>query len=228
LLCGERVTPAERDDLVCRPCAGRWAPLPYPQCSRCGQPIDAVTACRICADWPPGLERVASAVWLDPSARRAVHLLKYEGWKRIAQSLAAPLRPLLAGSLDAVLVPIPLAPARERSRGYNQARQLAEALAELTGQRVAARLRRIRETATQTKLTPEQRAANLRGAFRAEPGPSVAAVLVDDVFTTGATLVSAASALLEAGVPRVTAVTFARAERPLMEAVRGTTLGRRA
>ena len=74
------------------------------------------------------------------------------------------------------------------------------------------RLRRRRETGTQTALTPEARLANVAGAFEARGVRGLACVLVDDVFTTGATLAEAASALARAGATRVEAVTFARAE----------------
>jgi predicted amidophosphoribosyltransferase len=76
-------------------------------------------------------------------------------------------------------------------------------------------LARRRETRTQTALTPEARQANVAGAFEARPAGGLACVLVDDVFTTGATLAEAAAALRRAGADRVEAVTFARAESPV-------------
>jgi predicted amidophosphoribosyltransferase len=76
-------------------------------------------------------------------------------------------------------------------------------------------LDRIRETPTRTHLTPEGRAANVRGAFRARRQIRGRVTLVDDVFTTGATLVAAADALVAAGASEAAAVTFARAETPL-------------
>lgn len=158
-----------------------------------------------------------SAVWLTDSARRAAHLLKYEGWRRLGESMALAMQRLepLAGA-DA-LVPVPLGAARRRRRGYNQSAELARPLGALARLPVhEAALVRVRETATQTRLTPDGRRANLAGAFRAGAGVrGRRLVLVDDVFTTGATLVEAALALLEAGAARVGAVTFARARRPL-------------
>jgi ComF family protein len=114
------------------------------------------------------------------------------------------------------LIPIPLGAARLRSRGYNQSAVLAEALAKRLGVPVAsAVLTRSRETTTQTALTPEARRANLAGAFVARTRAPARSVLVDDVFTTGATLLEAATALLAAGAETVSGVTFARAARPL-------------
>jgi ComF family protein len=169
-------------------------------------------ACRLCADWGPDLDRVRSAVWHEGGARLAIHHLKYEGWWRVTESLApvmAGLEPL-TGRL--VLVPVPLAPKRLRDRGYNQSEHLAQALAGVAGKPVRLdALVRVRETPTQTALTPEARLANVAGAFRARGVQGSRVVLVDDVFTTGATLLAAAAALKKAGATQVDAVTFARA-----------------
>jgi ComF family protein len=119
------------------------------------------------------------------------------------------LEPLTA---QVSLIPIPLGGRRQRQRGYNQSERLAAALGARVGVPVRAeRLRRTRETPTQTALTPEARHANVAGAFGAEAVQGLDVVLVDDVFTTGATLAAAAAALSAAGARRVEAVTFARA-----------------
>jgi ComF family protein len=158
-------------------------------------------------------------VWLDEGARRAVHLLKYDGWWRVADAMARAMTGAVSISPAATLVPIPLSAGRERTRGYNQSAVLAEAMAKRLGLSVVPVLARGRDTGTQTALTPEARRANLAGAFAVRATPPVNPVLVDDVFTTGATLAEAAQALLAAGAPRVSGVTFARAARPLADAV---------
>lgn len=206
------------DPLVCALCRARWKPVPPPCCVRCGEPLPLGLACRLCPEWPAGFGPVRSSVRLEPGARRVVHRFKYQGWWRLADLMAARMAPILADAGDVDLVPVPLSAARQRSRGYNQAERLAEALGRRTGLRVASdRLRRWRETPTQTRLGPEARRANLAGAFEAAPSGR-RAWLVDDVFTTGATLTSAASALLEGGAPEVGAITFARAEPTLADA----------
>ena len=189
-----------------------------PWCARCGQPEPNFGPCRLCAEWPAALKTVRSAVWLVEGAQQAVYALKYGGLSRIADDLAlvtAPLRPRTDGAT--ALIPIPLAPKRLQQRGYNQSERLARALARKWRiPELPDLLRRTRETPTQTALTPGTRLANVAGAFaatkRGAAWPTL--VLVDDVFTTGATLAEAARALEQAGATTIHAVTFARAAIP--------------
>jgi ComF family protein len=212
LLCSEPISEREDDALICDLCRLRWQPLPHPVCDRCGQPSFRGLECRLCVAWPEGLTRVRSAVWLEGSARDAVHQLKYEGWSRVAEAMAEGMRGLEPLTGQVSLIPIPLGARRQRQRGYNQSERIAAALGSRIGAPLQANLlQRVRETRTQTALTPEARHANVAGAFRAEPVNGLELVLVDDVFTTGATLAAAAAALSAAGARRVDAVTFARA-----------------
>ena len=206
----------EWDGLICPLCRTRWRAVPPPWCDRCGQPGLVDVACRFCTGWPATLDRVRSAVWLDGTARDAVHHLKYNGWPGVAAAMAVAMRGLEPLTRTAVLVPVPLSRKRRRKRGYNQAAVLAAALGQVTGLAVdVALLQRARDTPTQTALTPEARAANVQGAFMAPAPVQGTFVLVDDVCTTGATLASAATALKGAGAARVDAVTFARAPLPV-------------
>lgn len=212
LLCSEPIAEREDDALICHLCRLRWRPISHPVCDRCGQPSFRGLECRLCAGWPEGLSRVRSAVWLEASARDAVHQLKYEGWSRASEAMAVAMRGLEPLRPGVSLLPIPLGGRRQRQRGYNQSERIAAAL----GARVGAPVRldllqRVRETRTQTALTPERRQANVAGAFRAGAALGLELVLVDDVFTTGATLAAAAAALSAGGARRVEAVTFARA-----------------
>ena len=212
LLCDEPVPDREADALVCDLCRIRWRPIPHPLCSRCGQPSLGDLECRLCAAWPEGLARVRSAVWLESSAREAVHRLKYDGWTRASQAMAEAMRPLEPLTGQVSLIPIPLGRRRLRQRGYNQSACIGQALSDLIGAPVRTDLlQRARDTTTQTALTPEARHANVAGAFHAGVVRGLELVLVDDVFTTGATLAAAGAALFEAGAARVEAVTFARA-----------------
>jgi len=165
---------------------------------------------------------VRSATWLIEGAQQAVYALKYGGLPRIADDLAAGMAALRPhGDAPAALVPIPLATKRLRQRGYNQSELLARALAREW--RIAVLvdvLVRTRETPTQTALTPETRLANVRAAFAVAnvQCPMIndhwTLIIVDDVFTTGATLAEAARALEQAGATRINGFTFARAAIP--------------
>jgi ComF family protein len=217
LLCHALLGQRDAARIVCPLCRQRWRAVRPPWCERCGQPEPHFGPCRLCADWPAALTRVRSAVWLDDGARPAVHGLKYGRLPRIADDLAAamlPMRPSTDG--PSALIPIPLAPKRLRERGYNQSEMLARALARHWRIPVLVDLLvRTRETPTQTALTPGTRLANVAGAFAvATPRVSSVFILVDDVFTTGATLAEAARALDQAGATRVSGVTFARAAIP--------------
>jgi len=212
LLCTRALSGEDPDALICGMCRARWVPLPFPLCERCGSPVDGVEPCRLCLEWPPALRSVRSAVWLDESARRAVHRLKYDGWWRASRAMAVAMRSLPPLTRRVSLIPVPLASRRRRQRGYNQSERIAQSLADVGGHDLRCDvLFRTRETPTQTKLSPEARAANVADAFAARDVPAGPCVILDDVFTTGATLVAAAEALVAGGAADVHAVTFARA-----------------
>lgn len=233
--CERGVERSHPDALLCKVCRGRMRPLP-PGCSRCRQPLPPVGCCRFCADWPQALQWVRSAVWLGPEARAVVHHLKYGGYPALADLAAeVTVRTVPAPPDATALIPIPLTPSRRRVRGYNQAALIASALADRW--RVPldeCALRRVRDAPSQTALTPQERAANVAGAFVAVPpcppprprrpatapdsrvrsparGSAATIILVDDVLTTGATLAAGAEALRQAGWQAIHAVTFARA-----------------
>jgi ComF family protein len=164
------------------------------------------------------------ATRLEPPASRAVIALKDGGERRYAGVLAE----LLAGCADGwlapddVLAPAPASPEAVRRRGFDHAADITRALGALTGNPTA-RLLRATSSADQRALGREERFANRASAFRlAEPpgllagnAPPEHVVLVDDVFTTGATLDAASSVLREAGVAEVRVLAVARAvQRP--------------
>jgi len=220
IVCERMVEQSTPDDVVCAVCRSRMKPVAE-GCDRCAQPLPPVGPCRLCADWPVGLVRVRSAVWLGKEARGVVHGLKYKGFTRLGALAASEIarREKPAGT---VIIPIPLGQKRLRQRGYNQSAYIARALGEEFGMPVLEDvLIRSKETRSQTELTPDERLVNVSGAFRVTMRPVDAvgplettpleAVLVDDVFTTGATMVAAAECLLASGWHSVGGITFARA-----------------
>ena len=229
LLCHALLAAGNAGSIVCPVCRHRWRPVRPPWCKRCGQPEPHFGPCRLCTAWPAALTVVRSAVWLSDGAREAVHALKYGGLLRITNDLTAAMTGALLPTDEAsVLVPIPLAPKRLRERGYNQSEALAAALGRRWRLPVARNLlTRVRETATQTALTPETRLANVADAFGvnnvqcsmknvqcALDIEHSTLIIVDDVFTTGATLAEAARALEQAGARTIFGVTFGRAVIP--------------
>jgi len=154
----------------------------------------------------------------EGTLREIVHALKYDGRRSVAPRLSA----LMANHAHALLrdadavVPVPLHWRRYRERGFNQSERLARGL----GRPVWHVLRRVRMTRAQVELPAEQRRRNVAGAFSLRPlwwrgTPATAlkertVVLVDDVATTGATLMACARVLYAAGAGEVRAVTAAR------------------
>ncbi len=216
--CDGPVSRERPDDLLCSLCRARLR-RPSRGCDRCQQPLPPVGPCRFCGEWPDVLRRVRSAVWLGPEAREIVHHLKYEGYTALERPLAELIARAVPRPSDSVLLPVPLGPDRQRERGYNQAAVIARALGTVWSVPVAESvLWRVRDTRSQTALTPDERHSNVAGAFAAASPPShrgrrsgAAVILVDDVLTTGATLAAAAASLATAGWSDVVAVTFARA-----------------
>jgi ComF family protein len=150
-----------------------------------------------------------------------VHALKYGGWHAIAPAMSERMShlswPVDVLEERSALLPVPLATSRARERGFNQSERLAVALAAHWRVPVwASALERARSTQTQTRLTPEERLANVSGAFRVSHATrpvlrNAHVVLVDDVVTTAATLNACAAALMAGGARIVSYVTFGRA-----------------
>lgn len=146
-------------------------------------------------------------------AETIVVALKYMGWRHLARVCAERISVAIDVAPLDVLVPVPLHSARQRERGFNQAQEIASELAGMVDIGVAAGLERARPTRPQVGLGRQQRRTNVAAAFRiGEPvGPGFTVGLIDDVATSGATLVAAARPLLRAGAARVIGVTFALA-----------------
>jgi ComF family protein len=141
-----------------------------------------------------------------------VHLIKYQGESSRVEHLA----PFALASMQTlrspgVLVPVPLHRQRIRERGFNQSALLAGAMADLSGIEVRDCLLRVRDTPHQVGLTASERASNVKGAFAVREMPSGmprTVVLVDDVFTTGATIAACAEVLRHHGASTIAALTI--------------------
>jgi ComF family protein len=215
-----RATPAE--NFVCAGCRARVRFIEPPFCARCGRPFQgAMTSefeCVACRETRPHFCRARSAVVAGEEVLEAIHRYKYQR--------ALWFEPFLAGLLISRaeqelrrenwdwIVPVPLHPAKQREREFNQAERLAERLGAATHIPVNNSLvRRVRPTRTQTLLNREERLANMRRAFRPRSRARLngeRVVLVDDVLTTGATTSACAGALRAGGAGDVCVWTVAR------------------
>jgi len=208
--------------IVCGRCWARVPLLRAPRCTRCGHPSPPRGSCPGCTLLPPFIRAARSYCWVPDHASSAiVSALKYDGWTAVAQAMGARIArldwPPDVVAERAALIPVPLAPVKERARGFNQARVLADAIGGAWNLPVWGDvLRRARATPSQTRLTPGERLANVHHAFSLENNAESRIrgqhlILVDDVLTTGATLNACATVLFDAGARTLSYVTFGRA-----------------
>jgi ComF family protein len=201
----------------CPECAAELAPAP-PGCPVCGGGPPEPAACPACRARPPAFRRARALLAYQGPAAAALKSFKYRRRLAAGQALArhaaasAP-QAWLAGAQ--VLAPVPLHPWRLVKRGFNQALALFAPLARSRGLELAPRLlRRRRHTRPQVGLSLQQRRDNVAGAFapdRAREAEGKVVVLVDDVFTTGATAGECARVLAAAGAAEVRVLTLVRA-----------------
>jgi predicted amidophosphoribosyltransferase len=201
-------------DLICPSCFRALRPLGPPRCACCGSPAAwPVARCRECSGRRLAFATARAAVAYEGPARALVGAWKERGLRPVA-SLAAEL---VAAHVERpaadVITYIPPDPVRQLERGDHPAGRLAAKLAARWGIDPASLMRRRMTVGRQTALRLDERRRNVRGAFAADPLGPVRVVLVDDVYTTGATVDAAATALRAAGAARVEVVTFARAVR---------------
>jgi ComF family protein len=231
VVCG-RITDHPTRGAACDDCWRAVRLITPPICQACGEPLAfgrvalpdeqppaLPVRCAACSARRPRIEIARAVGPYEGTLRHLVHALKFEGRRSLAPRLGALVRVRCAPVLDRAdaVVPVPLHPRREWTRGFNQAEVIAREL----GVPVWRALRRTRHTSSQSTLAAAERWRNVAGAFALRRGfrgrgrqsalNGARVVLVDDVQTTGATLDSCAEVLDHAGVDEVRAVTVARA-----------------
>jgi ComF family protein len=210
---------------LCHHCESE-IPLITDACERCGLPAKGhepgAVGCAACRELDLPYSRCLAPWAYEFPATQIVQSLKYEGAlanaRILGTAIAAAAGPVLqqvrAGGAPALLVPLPLHPARLVERGFNQSREIARVVARQLDLPLASQaLRRVRATAPQVGLTRPERSRNLAGAFVADAGivAAHAVILLDDVVTTGSTAAEAARALLCARAVSVQVWAAARA-----------------
>jgi len=208
----------------CSTCWADFSPMQGPVCPRCGRPFDSPETlshspdhvCLACRKEPPRFDQALSAGYFEGSLREAVHQFKY----RPCRSLGKPLGEWMATKVRLItdldlVMPVPLHAGRLKERGFNQALLLAHQMCEAHHIPLSCdNLYRTRPTRPQVELSGAERIRNVAGAFALRRPEEVAnrrLVLVDDVFTTGATMNECSEVLKRAGAAQVTAFTLARA-----------------
>lgn len=210
-------------EYLCAECDAKITHIVPPFCAKCSEPfagaISSAFTCANCAHRTLHFDAAVAAyrsrgivrhVILDFKYGRQIHLRH-----PVARWLVAALDDdRLRGRHFNIIIPVPLHPARERQRGFNQAGLLAELLSAHVSIQARPALERIRYTTTQTAFDRAERMENLHGAFRLRKNADVRdlhVLLIDDVLTTGSTLSECARVLKEAGARSVHAATAARA-----------------
>ena len=208
---------------LCSVCEEKAPRITPPFCERCSEQFaGAITSsfsCANCAHRRLYFDAAVSSYRSRGIVRTLVHQFKYGRQFHLRHPLADWLGetfhdPRLRDRRFDIIVPVPLHPARERERGFNQAQVLAELLSRKISIPVRAALERIRYTTTQTAFDRAERMENLRDAFRLRKNMHVRdlrVLLIDDVLTTGSTLSECARVLRRAGAVSIHAATAARA-----------------
>lgn len=214
----------KREGYVCAECRSQVRVIEPPFCERCGLPFDgAITSsfeCTNCHEMELHFSSARSAVAARGVVLDAVHRYKYDFqmWfeEFLAELFIHGAREWFSRERVDALLPVPLFPVKQRERGFNQAERLARRLGKAIQVPVRTDLlKRVAPTPSQTRLSRKQRADNMRNAFALKSKARLDGknfVLIDDVFTTGATTSACAKLLLGAGARRIAVWTVARAE----------------
>jgi len=212
----------KQNGFLCWDCRSQVELIKKPYCEKCGDPVEGVVmhqyCCSSCCDDPPAFLLARSAFRYRGVAKKVIQAFKYYNMIGLTAELVDYLRALweinCSGIAADAVVGVPLFPGKERRRGYNQSFLLGKGLASrLNIEFDATRLRRIKDTGTQTNLSAVERRRNVKDAFVVREDKWTDGrffILVDDVMTTGATVRACSLALMRAGAKGVVVLTLAR------------------
>lgn len=185
-------------DLLCRDCCEALPYIGTSFCRRCGMlAAFDVFFCDECKGVDFGFSTARAPLRYESVGKEIVHALKYQGYARVVGRLMAPLmEEVVEGSFDTVTC-VPLHNSRRRKRGFNQAELMARAVAERIKVAFSVKLEAVRKTRDQVELSATERRKNVEGAFKVRGPVRGKVLLVDDVYTTGATLSAGSEALAQ-------------------------------
>jgi ComF family protein len=222
-ICKTLLDDKEKDLTLCPNCRKAIRSVHPPYCPRCGLPVpsddEAGNLCGPCLKEKRHFEVHRTSGFYEGTLKEAIHRFKYSGVFPLVRVLGDLLQPTLQTlSRDYpvdLMIPVPLHIRRLRERGFNQTLLLVRELSKRTGIPYEQRaLKKIKDTPDQIALKKRERKKNLTGAFQVKNQEAIqgkAIVLVDDVYTTGATVNECSRTLLRAGAERVAVLTVARA-----------------
>jgi ComF family protein len=201
---------------VCPACYEGLRLLPQRICPACAKPIQSEHAdgCRECKERGNEFSYVLAAGVYEGALKEMIHYMKFNNKKSAAKVAAGLIMERVDHKIFTgadMIVPAPLSRGSAAERGYNQTYEVAKVLSAQTGIPLAQSVRKIRETLPQNKLDRKERLKNLKGAFEVKDDVSgKTVVVVDDVFTTGATINEIARTLKKASAKEVRGLVIAR------------------
>ena len=201
----------KRGSVLCKSCLTSYVEPVQPRCAGCKALSDDFKTCTGCRRWL-NLTKVYVAVPYSGLGERLVHELKYEMKRDAGEAIALQLKGIIGSSLEnknAVLCPVPTAPKRVRERGFDHSVIIAKELSRLLHVQAVRALKRVTNS-RQVGATRAERMKQMEYAFSVSKKhiQDKDVYLIDDVFTTGATLIAASKVLREAGARSVSAIVF--------------------
>ena len=198
---------------ICPECFEGIKLIKAPSCSVCCKPLktDKISICRDCRDSKKKFISVKAAGIYEGALRESIHFLKFNRKRALANTLGNFIIENAVIDNHDIIVPVPMSAESRKERGFNHTELIAALIGKKTGIAVLHAVNKIKDTEPQNKLDRKARLRNLKGAFKAVKDVSGKAVLViDDVYTTGATMNEMATALLAAGAKEVRGLVVAR------------------
>lgn len=212
---------ADGEHYSCLSCLDELPWVTGTRCELCGIPMAGIDfrglSCMNCREENLSFESGRCMMLLDVKGKNLIHEMKYHGVKDVIRDFPAWVERspgFVEHLVNSILIPVPLHPKRLQSRGFNQSQWIAEAMMRETrgSSEVYDCLRRTKNTPTQTKFDRSERKKNVKNAFALKPGNCLdrenRIVLVDDVYTTGATLNACADTLVGEGFNRISVATL--------------------